>query len=130
MLPIARRSITIPVGIAQVVRTISVLVRSDGPSGGPVAVRLDHTDCPAGTVGAPRFGPSGFGDDERLVGLTPVVATVPLTIASAAFTSPTAKSPHRCTATIRVSYMITPGDPNPTNNTFPLVIDVIDRNDF
>ncbi len=93
-----------------------------------ITVTASDGDCPAGTVGTVSFA-AGSGNQVVVKGGQRQTGTLSLTIDGAAFTTAGAKSPARCTAVLTATGSAEP-DPDPTNNTATMVIDVIDKNDF
>lgn len=80
------------------------------------------------------FDPKAFGAQNSIVvgGGKVKVATLPLNVVAADFTTPNMKSPSRCTLTLSASAVATDTviEPNPTNNKITVEIDVVDKNDF
>jgi len=96
---------------------ISVVVDASGCPGPPVVT----LDMDSDTVGNQSIklvdgGKTGKG-------------TLLLSVAAADVHTPNSKSPHRCTATITATGPSDP-DPDTTNNTTSLVIDILDLNDY
>lgn len=92
--------------------------------GHSITVTADDGDCPAGTVGSPAPAPVSVagGAKSRVV--------VPITATSAAFDTPNGKSPARCTAVITATTTVIGNvEPDLSNNTTHLVIDVVDKTD-
>jgi len=102
----------------------------DEVPGDTITLTPSDGDCPAGVVGTPDYDPDTIGDQGFAIvkGRTTRRGTLPLTISAAAFTSPNATSPARCTALLSASGP--GGDSTASNNVTRLVIDVIDANDF
>ena len=96
----------------------------DGSANNITALASDG-NCPSGTVGDVDFRGSSTA---TIASGRNTRGTLFVTANASAFDTLSAKSPTRCTAHITVS--ATGGDPTPENNSVPLVIDVIDRNDF
>ena len=87
-----------------------------------LTVSVATGDCPAGTVNV---------EPPNMVTLEPGkkgAVSLLVTATNAAFLTSNKKSPSRCAASVTVSG---PGvDPDPSNNTAALVIDIVDTNDF
>ena len=106
------------------------------PTGDSDAVHITRSDgtCPVGTVTAGVLDvdtrTAGNQDTVRVDGRQTKTGSLQLTIDRTLFAdTPNAKSPVRCTAVLRA---VGPTDPDPdvTNNSTQLVIDVIDRSDL
>lgn len=95
-----------------------------------VTVTALDGDCPPGTLGALDLDSRlpGAQSSVTLRGGELGVGRLLVTASASGFTTSSKKSPARCTATLSVSGP--GGDPNITNNTTQLVIDVYDKNDF
>ncbi len=97
--------------------------------GHEIVVALAPGDCPAAVAAALDVDRSTAGNQDRVVvrGGRKASASLTLSVQAADFTSRNAKSPARCTAVLSVSGP--GGDSDPSNDTIPLIIDVIDGND-
>jgi virginiamycin B lyase len=131
-------SIRIAEGKTSVTRTINVKISNvdinvPEPTGHTIALNASDGDCPLGTVGTPDLDPNtpGFQTSAVVAAGRSKVALVPLTIARSTFHSFNARSPQRCSVQFSVTTIDPPQafDPSP-NNTAPLVLDVLDENDF
>jgi hypothetical protein len=135
VLPVNPLTVTIPAGKAFLNRTVSVRVRNADNDflGHRVQLTATSGDCPSGTIaGLPDFKPSIGSPDSILLGTGKTkVAKVPLRIASAAFSTFNRKAPTRCTITFTADIVGHAGnvDPNPSNNSVSMELNVIDRND-
>ena len=93
--------------------------------GHAISLSLGASDCPTGTV---TLSPAtsltvGGGGTGRL--------TVAVNATSTAFAASSAKSPARCTATLTATTDVVGNvEPDATNNSTQLIVDVIDKNDF
>ena len=102
-----------------------------GETGGhDISVTVQDGDCPPGVVGTPDLDPltAGAQNMTTVKGGRTAGGLLPLTINTAAFSTPNGKAPARCTATITASGPA--GDTDGSNNATKLVIDVTDQNDF
>jgi cysteine-rich repeat protein len=111
--PPSATAISIPDGSLGGERRVSARLFGTSLAGATLAV--DDGNCPPGSVVVER--PPNASGTARL-----------LLRASRAFFTTTPKSPARCTALLTASSG--GGDTEPSNDTAPLVIDVIDGNDF
>jgi len=99
--------------------------------GDSINVTVDVSTCP----GPPTFSldmnrDTGGDQSSTLVdGGRTAKGLLLLTFDRAAITTPNAKSPQRCVATITATGPTDP-DPDPTNNTTRVVIDILDKNDL
>lgn len=75
---------------------------------------------------------AGAQNDSLVSGGGSKTAVLPLRIVAADFLSPNAVSPARCTLTVTASTVVSGSvaDPNSSNNTTTMAIDVLDQNDF
>ncbi|MFI5394004.1 MAG: right-handed parallel beta-helix repeat-containing protein [Candidatus Binatia bacterium] len=96
--------------------------------GDTITVSVDRGNCPVGLFGTVDFK-SGTQNSKTVKGGLTATGYLPLTINASAFSTLNALSPTRCTAILTATGPTTP-DPDPTNNTTKLVIDVVDWNDF
>jgi len=94
--------------------------------GDVITVTASDGDCPTGTVGMVDFKGQ---NSVTLAGGAKESGQLALTIDAAAFTSPSAASPARCTAELTATGPSVT-DPDVTNNRTKLVINVVDKNDF
>lgn len=130
--PVAPLQIPLARNAPPKVRTVAFTVRNADLGSFPdhvANVTAGDGDCPAGTTGAIDLLPEP--GDQSVVELAPGAkrrGKLALTIDPAAFTSGGARSPARCTAQISVDPV--DGETRLSNNTVPLVIDIVDRNDF
>jgi hypothetical protein len=103
-----------------------VVPSSEAP-GHPVQLSLDAaaTDCPSGSILVDQPSPLTLAGGAR----TSVRVTV--NASSAAFVAGNAKSPARCTAVLQaVTDVAGNAEPDATNNSTRLVIEVDDKNDY
>ncbi len=128
-LSLAPLKISIPAGETSKLKTIKPTVGNadilpvPASPGDAISITATDGDCPPGTVGmAVPASVTVKGGKKQAVALT-------LTIDGNQFTTGSSKSPARCTAEVTATGAADP-DPDPTNNTTKLVIDVIDNNDF
>ena len=138
VLPVKPINVTIPFGKTSISKKISVKVRNADPvNTGGYAVKLvvDDSDCgtPGDTADKPDFLPVQVGEQNSVTVAygKAKTAKVALTIDSSKFTSFNRNAPHRCTLwfTSSADTGIPNGDPALWNNTFPVELNVIDRND-
>jgi hypothetical protein len=134
VLPIKPITMTIQAGSSSTNKTLSVHVRNADTThtlGHMVKLDVDDSDCGApGTVA----GPPTFPRVQNRVTIADgkaKIAKVVLTASRAAFTSFNRNAPYRCTLRFRASTDIgeLSADPTPSNNTFPVELNVIDLND-
>ena len=116
-LPIGRHSATM-----QKVRTIGIKLLNADAAPETVTVMGDDGTCPAGTL---MVEPPGSA---TLAGGRSGTVKVQLVASNAAFLTANNKAPARCTATLTVSG--SGSDPDLSNNTTQVVIDVDDREDY
>ncbi|HVM97994.1 MAG TPA: hypothetical protein VMT89_16485, partial [Candidatus Acidoferrales bacterium] len=128
--------ITVPKNASSKSKTIKLAVlNGDVPetTGHPISLSSSDGDCPIGTVGAADFDKSSNGQQTSttVVGGKRKAASIVLTIDPTQFDSLNSKSPARCTASFTASTS-EPGnaEPNTSNDTTHLVIDVSDKNDL
>lgn len=96
------------------------------PAGHLITVTASDGDCPAGTVGVPNFARLPARQNSIVVpGGKFKSGYVPVTVDASRFTTANPLSPVRCTAIVTATGPTDP-DPEPTNNTTELVIDVAD----
>jgi hypothetical protein len=133
VLPIKPITVTIKAGSSSTNKILSVHVRNADTThtlGHVVKLDVDDSDCGApGTVaGPPTF--SGVQNRVTIADGKAKIAKVVLTVSNA-FTSFNRKAPYRCTLRFRASTDIgeLSADPTPSNNTFPVELNVIDLND-
>jgi hypothetical protein len=130
--PVAPLLITLSRNAPPKVRSVAFTIRNADLGTFPdhvANVAASDGDCPAGTTGAVDLLPDP--GNQSTVNLAPGAkrrGKLTLTIDPAAFTSGGARSPARCTAEIGIAAL--EGETRLSNNSVPLVIDVIDRNDF
>ncbi len=144
VLPPLPLKVTIPKGKTELAKTLKVKVQNadfSDSTGHTAHLSISASTCPASllldTLHAavvPDFNAKSAGsqDSTNVLPGKVVTARVALTLKRDDFTSASAKSPLRCTITFTTS-TIAPGtviDPNVSNNTAKVEIDVIDRNDF
>jgi photosystem II stability/assembly factor-like uncharacterized protein len=129
-------SVSVKRGISVVQKTLKVSVTNGKPSvsndlGRLITVATDDGTCPAGTVGAVSFDAIGGRHNTVTVknGKT-VTGSLIVTIDNQAFRAANGKSPARCTAQISATMSGAGIDPDTSNNTAQLPIDVVDENDF
>jgi len=122
-------------GVAAVSRKVRISVVNADIAPGSTTIQLTATsgDCPLGTIASqPDFAPGDPNIDTVVTlgnGKTKF-ASVLLNVASAAFSTFNNDAPNRCRVTFTAaSTVIGNVDPNPTNNSSTLEIDVSDRND-
>src|SRR5262249_30466609 len=110
-----------------VTKTVKVhLVNADrGEIGHDITLDANDGDCPAGTVAI--VGPA----TQTVAGGSRASATVNVTASAAAFQSRSARSPARCTAVLTAVTAV-PGnvEPDASNNSTQLVVEVNDQNDY
>ncbi|MBI3784360.1 MAG: hypothetical protein HY270_13265, partial [Deltaproteobacteria bacterium] len=128
--------INIPTGSTGVSKTIKVRVlNADVPetAGHSIALSTSDGDCPPGTVGGADFDSQSVGQQSSISvgGGKSKSAAITLSVDPTQFNSANGKSPARCTASFTAATN-EPGnsEPNASNNTTRLVIDVSDKNDF
>jgi hypothetical protein len=96
----------------------------------PVSLLLDPMSQPV----LPDFNPKDIlvGNSITVVGGKTKTATLPLRFVAADYTSLNAKSPVRCSITLTATSLDTGpvAEVNPSNNSIPVTIDVIDKSDF
>jgi hypothetical protein len=125
--------LTLPRGRSTVSRQLLATVVNVDPDelgADTITLSVDQGDCPPGTVGMPDFDPRTFGAQTSGVVRSGAraFARIPVSITSAAFSSPNGKAPARCTAQITAAGSGTDGSIG--NNVTQLTIDVTDKNDF
>jgi hypothetical protein len=144
VLPHAPVKVTIPKKKTAVVKKLSVKVLNADLSetaGHTAKLSITASTCPASVLldaqsqpVLPDFDPHAGGaqDSILVIGGKTATAQVPLTIKSDKFASPNAQSPARCTITFTTTTVAagTVIDPNGSNNSAQVEIDVIDKNDF
>jgi hypothetical protein len=103
--------------------TVAVHLFNADSAQATLTVTASDGTCPAGTiqVGAPSTVTVAGGSTARL--------TLQVTATNAGFLTANGASPSRCIGTLSVAGSGGP-DPDPTNNTTQLVIDVTDKEDF
>ena len=130
-------TVTLKDGMASTVKNVrpvignaDILPAAEVP-GHLITVTASDGDCPAGTVGIADYDGKtpGAQNSATVKGGATKGGPLPLTINASAFATTNAKSPARCTAVLTATGPSNP-DPDPSNNTTKLVIDVIDKNDF
>jgi len=116
--------------VRPVIGNADILPAPEGP-GDLITVTASDGDCPAGTVGIADYDGAtpGAQNSTTVKGGAMKGGRLPLTINAAAFATANTKSPARCTAVLTATGPSVP-DPDPSNNTTRLVINVIDKNDF
>lgn len=103
-------------------KSLSVKIQNVDTATATLAVTANDGNCPSGTV--TLQAPSTL----TLAGGAKGTVKAIVTATNAAFLTRNAKSPSRCTATLTVTG---PGiDPEATNNTTQVVVDVVDAGDF
>jgi hypothetical protein len=113
-----------------------VHVRNADPTrtaGYPVQLDVDDSDCGGGVAATPDFQSSTPGAQNVITiadGSTKT-ARILLTVNAAVFTSVNRNAPHRCTLHFTASAVVSGGsvDPMPANNTLPVELNVVDKND-
>ena len=123
---LAPLSITIPSASASIIKQIKpaagnadILPVPENP-GDAINITASDGDCPAGTVGtATPATVTVKGGKKQGVALA-------ITINATQFATANAKSPARCTAQVTATGPIDP-DPDPSNNTTQLVIDIFEK---
>jgi len=139
VLPIKPVTIVIGQGQSAVQKLVKVkvvnadILPENEAVGHPIKLIVHPGNCPAGTIaGSPDFDIRTVGAQDTIVlrGGRSKKAVVPLSVASASFTSFNRVTPTRCRLTLEAKTDL-PGsaDPNPSNNMVTLEINVIDRND-
>jgi hypothetical protein len=126
---IPRSTGTLAVTVRPKVGNADYLVVSDTHA---LTVTASDGDCPSGTVGVvdlDRHTP-GTQNVVVLAGGHTRGGLLALTINAGAFATANAASPNRCAALLRVDGPAGNVEPDSTNNTTRLVIDVLDHNDF
>jgi cysteine-rich repeat protein len=129
-------TVQIPAGIANAVVTVRPKVGNADYLVGPEAHQITATasdgDCPAGTVGVVDLDRNAPGTQPAitLAGGHTRGGLLALTITAGGFTTTSAASPTRCTALLTATGPAGNTEPDASNNTTRLVIDVIDKNDF
>lgn len=98
----------------------------------PISLTVDVSGCPGPPAVAVDFDRKTPGDQTTALvdGGKTAKANVLLTFAAAAVNTVNPKAPHRCTAELTATGPGGPADPDTTNNTTKLVIDILDKNDF
>jgi hypothetical protein len=126
---IAPAKLTIAESGAPATKTVRVKVsnadQGDGVSGHSVTVSVDQGDCPAGTlsVQAPAT--------VSVPALANAKVALTVNAATAGFTAANAKSTGRCTALITATTNVMGNvEPDVSNNTSSLVIEVNDKTDY
>lgn len=128
VMPIKPVSLSIAAGSAGTSKDVRIKVRNgnlEDLAGQAITLHASDGDCPSGTISGVAYG-SG-GTSATIAAGKSVSAKVSITASTTGFTTLGSKSPDRCTAIVEVDGGS--GDAAPSNNTTPLVIDVIDRND-
>jgi len=130
--------VTIPAGETIVTKVAKVKVRnadleSEGSPGHTIQLTASDGDCPAGTVGMPDLDKDIPGpQDSVLVAVgKSTTAKVPVTVMRDDALAFGKKAPSRCTLSFTAT--TSPSDEfvvTPSSNIAPLVVDVIDENDF
>jgi len=122
--------VTISPTKTEVDKTVAVTVRNaDTTTDRTIGLAVDASDCPIGVVDAPDFG---AGQSSILV---PAGKTKPaklhVAIRSSDFPSFNLKAPTRCRLVVTASAQVDGGsnDPNPSNNTALIELNVVDGND-
>ena len=136
VLPIRPVAVAIPAGQGSVVKRLRIKVANadlNETPGHRVQLIVSDGNCPTGTVASlPDFDPRTAGAQNSIVvrGKRTKAATVFLSVSRDAFTSFNRKAPQRCTLSAHVATLVAgSSDPNPTNDTIPIELSVIDRND-
>ena len=111
---------------ASATKRVRLLNADIGESAGhDITLTANDGDCPAGTVTV--LAPS----TQTVPGGTSVRATVQVNVTNSGFTSPNGRSPGRCTAVLSATTAVGGNsEPDPSNNSTALVINVVDRHDF
>ena len=122
-------SVTVRRGSATASKTVTLaLANADAAeaAGHPIQASVSSAgDCPVGTVTV--VAP----DTVNPAGGTSTSVRLTVQVSAAQFTAANVRSPDRCTAVIEAASSV-PGnvEPDPSNNTTRLVIDVNDKNDY
>jgi hypothetical protein len=97
-----------------------------------ISLAIDVSACPGPPTASIDFDRETVGDQTSALvdGGKTAKATVLLTFDASAVNTTNPKSPQRCTAELTATGPSGPGDPDTTNNTTKLVIDIIDKNDL
>jgi cytochrome c peroxidase len=101
--------------------------------GHDITVVATNVDCPTNVLnGNPDFDThiAGIQNTVTLKGGTVKTGPLPLTIDGTKFTTPNPKSPMRCSVLLTATGPVGNLDPDPSNNTTRLIIDVLDHSDF
>ncbi len=134
VLPLRPLNVALRAGKSSVAKNVRVTVRNAGPASQTIQLVASEGDCPGGTLaGLPDFDTHAAGaqDTATLAAGRSKTAVVPLSIASAAFTNATTKTPTRCTLSFTANTLPAGQtyDPTPANNTAILELNVLDGND-
>jgi hypothetical protein len=130
-------NVTIPVGATSKVANLMLKVRNLSASAQTLNLQMVGTTCPGGVnIGAADFVPKTPSIDSDVIvdpGKTKT-AKVIVTVDASAFTNFSRKAPSRCEANFLVVESTNPGpdgsfDTALSNNFFPVVINVTDKND-
>lgn len=127
--------ITVPEGAPAAGKVVKVrVVNADAaePAGHDMYVQAADGDCPIGTIGAVDFDKVLSGEQSEVtVADGKRTGTVAVSIDATQMSSPNPQSPSRCTALFTLS-TTEPGnaEPDTSNNTTLMMIDVVDKNDF
>lgn len=134
ILPRKALTVKIPAGTTLLDSSFTVKVLNadvlPAPEAPGHAIRLaaEDGDCPQDTVGVPDLG--GGQDHVVVAGGKQAKAVVPLHLDATKFTTHNGAAPHRCTLLLKASTVLQGNvDPNPSNDVFPLELNVIDGND-
>ncbi len=136
VLPVRPLTVIVPAGSNLTTRTFSIRVRNADPAGTaayPVQLNVDDSACGGGVASTPDFLSAAAGAQNTIpiaAGQTKS-ARIQLTVRAAAFTTVNRSAPHRCTLRLTASAAVPSGsnDPMPSNNSFPLELNVVDGND-
>jgi hypothetical protein len=123
-----------PIGSNSLTKMVKLQVRNADPATSPtsgftVTLKVDDSGCGGGVASAPNFASANQPPQSSIFianGKTKT-AKVGLTINASAFSSFNHNAPHRCTLVFKTSGAY--NDANPSNDTLPVELNVVDRND-
>jgi len=135
VLPVAPVNVRIPSGSSFATKSIAVTVRNGDvlpfpESPGHTIDLAASTDCPGATIGMPDFDTKAAGTQHSvlLAGGKTKTAKVPLMVPNTIMVL-NHKSPFRCSVTFTASTVPASPDPDSSNDSYTVDVNVLDQND-